>query len=227
MEWKSTNKNEAYNDYQRIIINGSAEAECDNSYFELRQELQNVYSNLIQICRIENGEIKDKYKFDCYFGLNLYKILSKPEFYLREHDATNDAIWRYLQLHVIPDIVKSRVGSNDDAFYKKSNRIYLKRIWWYVHLSMYQGKLKNAKKIILDSCNNTDTILQLVDRSGKKGYRVELYREIMKYKTQKKVNGDTFRDVLVLNNAKVKVIDPYLVNGGIEKYVDNLFGEVL
>ena len=227
MEWKILNKNEAYDDYQRIIVNGSCEPECDNSYLELRNELKQAYDSLFQICKIENGEVLEKYKFDCYFGLKLYEILSKNNFYLREHDASNDSIWRYIQIHVIPDIVKSRIGENDDAFYKKSNRLYLKRIWWFIHLSMYQDSLENAKNIILDPCNNTDTILQLVDRSGRQGYRVELYREIMKCKSQNKVSGDKFRNVLVLNNARVKVIDPYLVNGGIEGYVTKLFGEIL
>ena len=227
MEWKKMNKNEAYDDYQRIIVNGTAKCECDDSYFELRNELEKAYFDLSQLCKIENGEVLDKYKFDCYFGLKLYEILSTPKFYLREHDATNDAIWKYIQIHVIPDIVKSRVGNNDDAFYKKSNRLYLKRIWWYIHLSMYNGELQNAQSIILDSCNSTDTILQLVDRCGRQGYRVELYREIMKYKSLYKVSGDKFRNLLILNNAKVKVVDPYLVNGGIEEYVKKLIGEIL
>ncbi len=227
MEWNSLNRNEAYEEYQRIIINGNAEGECNDSYLELQQELKKAFSSLTNICRIGNGEILDKYKFDCYFGLKLYEILSKPQFYLREHDASNDSIWRYLQIYVIPDIVKRRIGCNEDAFYKKSNRLYLKRIWWYIHLSMYHESLESARKIILDPCNNTDTILQLVDRSGRQGYRVELYREIMNYKSQHKVNGDNFRNVLMLNNAKVKVIDPYLVNGGIEEYVKKLFGEIV
>ncbi len=227
MEWKNLNKNEAYDDFQRIILNGSAKAECDSSYFDLRNKLVEAYEEVSNICRIENGEVVDKYKFDCYFGLRLYEILSSDRYYLREHDASNDGIWKYLQIRVIPDIVKSRIADNEDAFYKKSNRLYLKRIWWFIHLSLYQGDIENAKSIILDPCNNTDTILQLVDRSGRQGYRVELYREIMKYKADNKVSGEKFRNVLVLNSAKVKVIDPYLVSGGIEEYVKKLYGEVL
>lgn len=227
MEWKNLNKNEAYDDFQRIILNGSAKADCDSSYIDLRNRLVEAFVEVYNICRIENGEVVDKYKFDCYFGLRLYEILSSDRYYLREHDASNDGIWKYLQLRVIPEIVKSRIRDNEDAFYKKSNRLYLKRIWWFIHLSMYQGKIENAKSIILDSCNNTDTILQLVDRSGRQGYRVELYREIMKYKAENKVSGEKFRNVLVLNSAKVKVIDPYLVNGGIKEYVKRIYGEVL
>lgn len=227
MEWKKLNKVEAYEDYQRIVANGNVKYECENSYIELRNELKKSFDEISQLCGIENGMISDKYKFDCYFGLKLYEILSSPKYYLREHDTSNDAIWRYIQLHVIPDIVKSRVGYNEDAFYKKSNRLYLKRIWWYIHLSMHNGELQNAKNIILDSCNNTDTILQLVDRCGRQGYRVELYREIMKNKTLHKIAGIKFRNLLILNNAKVKVIDPYLVDGGIEKYVKKLIGEIL
>ncbi len=227
MNWRTLNKNEAYDDYQRIILNGSATPEYDSSYEELRKEFESAFNKLTQVCKIENGEVVDKYEFDCYLGLKLYELLSNSKMFIREHDASNDGIWRYLQLRVIPDIVKCRVGLNEDAFYKKSNRLYLKRIWWYIHLSMYQNSLDNAGKIIFESCNNTDTILQLVDRCGRNGYRIDLYREIMRYKSKNKVNGEKFRKVLILNNARVKVIDPYLVKGGLEKYVEDLYKEVL
>ena len=36
---------------------------------------------------------------------------------------------------------------------------------------------------------------------------------------------DQFRKIMTLNTMKIQVIDPYLVNGGIEKYVDELFIE--
>lgn len=227
MEWKKLNKNDSYEDYLRIIVNGNATEECDESYLELRDCLKDAYDDLIKVCKIENGEVLDKYKFDCYFGLKLYEILSNTSFNLKEHDASDDGIWRYLQLHVVPDIVKSRVGVNEDAFYKKSNRLYLKRIWWYIHLSMYDNDLDKAREIVLNPMNNTDTILQLVDRCGRQGYRVDLYREIMYFKSKNRVSGEEFRNILILNNAKVRVIDPYLVNGGIKQYVEKLFGDVL
>ena len=59
MEWKKINKIEASEDYQRIVANGSANYECEDSYIELRNELEKAYSELSQLCRIENGEVLD------------------------------------------------------------------------------------------------------------------------------------------------------------------------
>ena len=37
---------------------------------------------------------------------------------------------------------------------------------------------------------------------------------------------ELFRNIMTLNTMKVQVIDPYLVDGGIAKYVEELFKEV-
>lgn len=227
MEWKVLSKSKSAEEFFDLILHGSPAPKCHESYITLKKELEDAFSYAIGECSNPNGAIVDKYKFDCYFGLKLYEILSQEKYSFKEHDASNDGIWRYIQIYVIPDIIKSRVGCNDDAFYKKPNRLYLKRIWWYIHLSMHQNSLENAKNIILNPCNNTDTILQMVDRSGKHGYRIKLYRMIMYYKSQKNMGGDLFRELLKLNNARIKVIDPYLVNGGIESYVNKLYGDIL
>ena len=50
-------------------------------------------------------------------------------------------------------------------FYKKGVRLYSGKLWWYIHLS-WQGDLEQTKSILIN--NSTDTILQIVERPGKK-----------------------------------------------------------
>ena len=87
-----------------------------------------------------------------------------------------------------------------------------------------QGDEESTREILKD--NSTDEILQLVDRCGRDGYRVDLYREIMKQYAEMDVTerrkDQVFRKMMVLNTAKVQVIEPALVDGGEIKYVDDL-----
>ena len=177
---------------------------------------------------------------DSFFNraFTLYKLAANPSYtnrewnwavrqaYLRKDDdfsnrvAANDEIWRFLSIKVIPDIVHARWGMNASHFYQTSRRIWLKTIWWYIHLS-WQNSIDETYKILID--NTTDTILQLVERPGL-GYNVELFREIMKqYANYSDSSRNLFRTVLKLNTAKILTTSPELVDGGIEKYVDSLF----
>lgn len=101
---------------------------------------------------------------------------------------------------MIPDIVHARWGMNASHFYQTSRRIWLKTIWWYIHLS-WQNSIDETYKILIG--NTTDTILQLVERPGL-GYNVELFREIMKqYANYSDSSRNLFRTVLKLNTAKI------------------------
>ena len=83
---------------------------------------------------------------------------------------------------------------------------------------------KTNKKILKD--NTTDTILNIIDRTGTYGYRKDLFNEILYKKFLYNVTDrDQFRRIMTLNTMKLQVIDPYLVNGGLEKYVEELFIE--
>lgn len=168
-------------------------------------------------------EIKkiNSYAFDLHLGLILYRVL-KEDYNFNERLAAQDEIWRYLSLEVFPDLVYERFGLNDQRFYKGTRRIWLKSIWWYIHLS-WQGTEEETFNILKD--NSSDEILQLLDRSGSGGYRVELTREIMR---QFKLYADCkvpllFRRVLKLNTARLNMIEPSLVEGGVERYVTDLY----
>ncbi|RFU65111.1 hypothetical protein [Peribacillus glennii] len=163
----------------------------------------------------------NSYAFDLHMGLILYRVL-KEKYGFNERLAAQDEMWRYLSLEVFPDLVYERFGMNDQRFYKGKRRIWLKSIWWYIHLS-WQGTEEETIEILKD--NSSDELSQLLDRSGSGGYRVELTREIMR---QYKVNASSkvpqlFRRVLKLNTARLNMIEPSLVEGGIEKYVSDLY----
>lgn len=230
MEWEKWNKTiseEYYNDM--LQESNSLSAHYSSKYQNLRILIMKAYKESLEELGILSSQLieyKNVYKFDCIFAIKLYSIFLNEEYQIKERIASNDGVWRYIQLCVVPEIIEDRWGINNiDRYYKISRRLYLKILWWYVYLS-WNDNLEETKKIIMDDVNTSDTLAQLVERSGRNGYRVELYRAIMKKKVEKKINTDEFRKIMVLNSARVKVINPYLVNGGINEYVDNLIKDV-
>jgi hypothetical protein len=163
----------------------------------------------------------NSYAFDLHIGLLLYRVL-KEDYGFTERLAAQDEIWRYLSLEVFPDLVYERFGMNDQRFYKGTRRIWLKSIWWYIHLS-WQGTEEDTFNTLKD--NSSDELLQLLDRSGTGGYRLELTRELMRQykKFRDSKVPQLFRRVLKLNTARLNMIEPCLVEGGIESYVTELY----
>ena len=168
----------------------------------------------------DDNKIKS-YAFDLNLGLFLYTTLNE-DYGFTERLAAQDEMWRYLSLEVFPDIVYKRYDMNDVRFYQSTRRIWLRSIWWYIHLS-WQGTKEATYAILKD--NSSDDLLQLIDRSGSGGYRKELTRELMRqnslYNSQK--TPRLFRRLLKLNTARLNIIEPTLVEGGVEKYVSDLY----
>lgn len=174
----------------------------------------------------KEGKSRQSYAFDLYFGLELYEILSnEPNFSLRS--ATKDDTWRYLSTVVIPHIIMSRWGENEERFIgvPRDSRLYLKSIYWYIHLS-FQENFENTYESLKN--NSTDTIVQLVDRTGK-GYNLDLVREIMRQFGKIPLTSgrsDLFRQVMKLNTAWITTIVPDVFDNGNTGYVSALFKEV-
>ncbi len=191
------------------------EEELDSDYYDLRESLLEEFN------KIQTGH---KYTVDYKFGIVLYVVLSRFGFTIR--DAANDDKWRYLSLNVIPDIVAKRWGKTAEIrYYKQGSRIWIKTIWWYIHLSR-QNNINETVEIIKD--NSTDQILQLVDRIGKHGYYVAAYRRIMYFywkarKINPNVGEEEFRKIMTLHTALCKTIEPGLCEGGEEGYAKMLF----
>ena len=164
------------------------------------------------------------YLYDLNFGLALYEVLN-PRTGFNNRVATNDDVWRYLSVRVVPDIVRVRWqgNANEDRIFRMNRRIWLKQIWWYIHLS-WAGSIEATRERL--ASNTTDTIMNLVERPGL-GYYVELYREIMKqYALIEDSSRNGFRSILKLNTALLPVTYPELAEGGIEGYVQYLFDSI-
>ena len=86
---------------------------------------------------------------------------------------------------------------------------------------------------------NSDVVQGIVDRSGKKGTYIEVYRElilqyslleystIVKFKKQLTFGSDSlFRAIMRLNTARCLVIDPCLVPDGVKGYVKSLIDDL-
>lgn len=202
----------------------SYEYPLDSFYLKLRRDILQTYNNIDNIVNRPT-----KYEIDVEFGLSLYeKLKNDYNFSLRE--ASNDGIWRYISVVLMPEINVRRFSSfgeesmdfKIDHLYSQTRRIYPKSIWWYIHLS-WQGDRESTKHILKN--NTTDEIMNLVERSGS-GYRVDVYREIMKHfstiSTEKR-GRNLFRKVLKLNTAKVRTVEPELFENGVEGYVNYLF----
>lgn len=224
MNWKEISKEESSDRFDEYCQN--KEEKCPEEYQKLREEILYLFVCTLSEIGIDPIDINSKnysYQVDYLFGLKFYQLLNN-NYSMSIRTASTDGVWRFLSTCVVPDLVEMRYGlDHPDRFWKKPKRVWLRVIWWYIHLS-WQGDEESTREILRD--NSTDEILQLVDRCGRDGYRVDLYREIMKQyasmdETERR-KDQVFRKMMVLNTAKVQVIEPALVDGGEIKYVDDL-----
>lgn len=219
--WPDYTLNEAEKDFERLDINSINNINLDAEFEALRSNLLSARDDIYDEYGLDAGIGQyEKYEHDLELGLALYESLKGK---IEPRDISKDDIWRYLSIKVVPDIIHPRWGLNADHYYRMSRRIYLKQLWWYIHLS-WNTDTHTTRNLLKN--NSTDTILNLVERPGL-GYNVELYREIMKqYADYSDLSRQILRQVLILNTARRKVISPELTDGGIPGYVRSLFDTV-
>lgn len=171
---------------------------------------------------------RESYIIDIELGLFMYNYFKQK---IDMRIASSDDFWMHLSVEIIPDIVARRWGlSNEDHFWKMSRRIWLKQIWWYVHLT-WNNSIEETRSILMTKNMNTDIILNLVERSGRKGYFIDVQRLIVKYYSNlpyqyEAAARNIFRKVMILNTAKSLTIEPSLCVGGIEGYVKKLYSDL-
>lgn len=171
---------------------------------------------------IENSNAIRSGNYDVQVGLALFSVLADAGMDIRT--AADDGWWRYLSLKVLPDVVKSRWGIAPPVrFWKGRSRIWLRAMWWTVYLT-WQGSEESTRKILEGV--TTDTVVQLVERPGKGGFRVDLTRMIFKARLLRKPSQDQFRAIMKLNTAQIVLKEPLLCEGGLSGYVSALFTEV-
>ena len=196
----------------------------DTSYKDLRAEVVKVFN--------DNKGISD-YEVDLKVGLCLYEHLSLENGFTNIV-ANDDDIWRYLSCKVFPDITHKRYPPTDKdvqdghrlntkRFYSHTRRIWLKTLWWYIHLS-WQGTQETTYSILKHF--GTDTISDLYERPGK-GYRLNLYRELMRqYSSINNKSSSLFNEVQKRNLVNCRTVEPALTEGSEEGYVSRLLKEL-
>lgn len=193
----------------------------DSSYSDLRSKVISVY---------QESKPKGGYIVDISIGLCLYKELC-PSNGFTNVVANDDDVWRYISCKVFPDITHMRYPpSNKDSdeghrinskrFYAHTRRIWLKTLWWYIHLS-WQGSADATYKVLKDL--GTDTISDFIERPGK-GYRLTLFRELIKaYACVDKKSSDLFNKIQKQNLVNCTTVEPALTRNGESGYVSQLF----
>lgn len=197
---------------------------------KLRFKLYRNYYLIKHQAKTQPNKRGSLYTQDLMFAIKMSEILKEFNFSVR--DASNDDIWRFISVILIPDVVYDRWKEhdnprkfNDERFWETTRRIWLKVLWWYVYLS-FKNDLKFTERILAD--NNADEISQLVERAGRTGYRVQLYREIMYHYSlvtieDKIKEKNLLSRILQLNIIWTGSIEPELIDGGLSNYVKSLF----
>lgn len=196
------------------------------SYSNLKPPYSAIREKLVDLFGMDEGRTRYTYSFDFEFGLGMYKYL-RFEQNMSETDASNDDIWRYIQIKVVPDLIMKRWPMtngtiNAKRLYQNPSRIYLKVLWWYIHMLWEKDeKTTRSYKAQVD-------ISQIIDRSGgAEGTPIELYWEILhvyaKVDPSKRTN--LIEKILMLDVSYRTVIEPELTGKGIHDYVIGLYKE--
>jgi len=194
--------------------------DLDETYLNERKMLLQIHEETKSGLGIDWAR-GNEYRYDLSFGLRMYETLR-----ITPRTAADNKYWVHKSVFVVPDIVFWRWGPQaHDRYYKKPGRNWLKTIWWYIHLS-WQGNARNTYRVL--EMNSTDTILQLVDRAGTHGYRVNLCRVLMNHyhlhcKNRGREDPQFFRRLMKLNTARLAAVEPSLCEGEEEGYVRKLF----
>ena len=202
------------------------ETTYDSSYKDFRAELVECFKAALQ----ESGG-KMSYTLDLRMGIKIYELLN-PSNGFTNVQANDDDIWRYISVCVMPDITylrypKPEQGSlriNQKRFYSHTRRIWLKTLWWYVHLG-WQGTSEKTFEVLKN--NGTNIISHFIERPGK-GYRPNLFRSMMYVYSTLPTQKDTiFRAAAKMNLAKCVTVEPALTVGGEDAYTAELFREIV
>jgi hypothetical protein len=201
----------------------------DASYSTFREELLSVFKATLAEA---DGKLtnRSKYMIDLKVGLKLYQLMPLgKDFSIIQ--ANDDDLWRYISVKVMPDITYIRNPEPDKGsihmahkrFYSHTRRIWLKTLWWYIHLS-WQGTPEATYEVLKD--NFVDNINKLIETPGR-GYRLSLFRNMMlEYSKTGPHHSKDFAAFTKLNNAKCVSVEPELTAGGVCVYAQQLLAEV-
>lgn len=189
-------------------------------YSKIRSELKKTFES------IPSGI--SSYEFDVRFGIKVYTCLN--EHGMTPADASMDGIWRYIQMKIVPDIIhkiwipRNRDTTiNDSRMWSRSPRLYLKVLWWFIHIVWDQDE----EHTLAHLGNNCD-ISQIIDRTTM-GYRVDVYKAIVHVYGNLKEEQITKRllsRVLMLNSSYCSYLEPELLESDLKEYAKSLYREL-
>ena len=224
----------------------------DDSYAPVYKEVRDaIVIEFRKVLTENNNQVN--YNLDLSVGLKLYEALS-PTSGFNNVIANDDDVWRYISVCVMPDLTFIRypnkkedaeilaenipgltyaigIKSEKDSgrikkkrFYSHTRRIWLKTLWWYIHLG-WQGSTDLTFEILKN--NGTNIISHFIERPGR-GYRPTLFRAMLyAYAMLPEQKDSVFRAAGKLNLAKCVSVEPALTEGGEKRYAEQLFKEVL
>lgn len=214
MMWSKVNPATAGRHFEEMCsANSFAPADLTPEYRHLREELLRT----LRPFGMDGGQGIAEY--DVAVGLALYRVLGAAGFTVR--NAADDGVWRHLSLNVFPDLVAGRwPHMPEKRFWRSRSRIWLRVVWWLTHLA-WQGSETQTRSVLSDV--TTDTIVQLIERPGRAGFRIELARALFHERGIREFSQNEFRALMKLNTARVLLLEPYLVEGGVSGYAKELY----
>lgn len=217
MKWSTLNPTLSRRRFEEMAAaRRFAPAELAPAYAALRGQLLQAIPTFEKASDVGAGA------YDVAVGLALYRILGVAGMDARA--AADDGVWRFLSLKVVPDLVAARwTNLQEERFWRSRSRIWLRAVWWLVHLT-WQGTEEPTRAVLADV--TADTIVQLVERPGRGGFRIELARTLFRERSQKRLSQAEFRALMKLNTARVLVSEPGFCDGGVEGYVRDLHAYV-
>lgn len=185
------------------------------------------------------------YQIDLVYGKKIFELLSSYDWFTWDV-ATNRGFWRYIALFVMPQCVYERFKSEDSEgnvkmtalashFYAKWERVYPFTLFWIFKIAD-QGNPEATFDFLSKDCFSTDTILNVIERMGPKGFRLDIYRKILerfsaldfsKYAETIGSPNYVLRALLVEHGIKNSVYVPELCANGIDGYIEKVFQATL
>ena len=239
-------------EFEKQIRQWAAYNVSEDNYSEIYRNIREKIVDEFKRVLAENKNRID-YSLDLQVGLKLYELMN-PNNGFDIVKANDDDIWRYISLCVIPDLTFIRypnqqtdinilaecipnltyaisVKTEKDSlrikkkrFYSHTRRIWIKTLWWYIHLG-WQGDLSSTYNTLKN--NGTNIISHFIERPGR-GYRETLFRSMLyAYSCLPEQKDGVFRAAAKLNLAKCVSVEPALTLGGEPVYSKKLFNEVL
>lgn len=199
----------------------------------LTEEYQDLRNHLVCAWRsVEKSNLGEKayfYQIDLTVGLALYKYLQENGF--NQIYAETDDWWRFVSIKLCPDLTymryprdeKTGVRINRKRFFDHTRRIWLKTLWWYVHLG-WQGDLESTRNVL--GKLGTDAISQIIERPGR-GYRADVFRVLAAKRAEESdwCDAKAFQKVMARHSLFNGSFEPTLYEKGIPGYADRIFGD--